>query len=99
MALFIKLVFVSLYLLFILYYLNYLQLFKKAPKEWFNQDIARDIEIIRTFRGQVSEAIEPMRRDKQIKSSLEASVAGPKNSDLVKAASNLGISLKNYVPL
>ena len=36
-----------------------------------------------------------MRRDKQIKSSLEASVAGPKNSDLVKAASNLGISLKN----
>jgi isoleucyl-tRNA synthetase len=73
----------------------HLQLFKKAPKEWFNQDIARDIEIIRTFRGQVSEAIEPMRRDKQIKSSLEASVAGPKNSDLVKAASNLGISLKN----
>jgi isoleucyl-tRNA synthetase len=73
----------------------HLQLFKKAPKEWFNQDIAEDIEIIRTFRGQVSEAIEPMRRDKQIKSSLEASVAGPKNSDLVKAASNLGISLKN----
>jgi isoleucyl-tRNA synthetase len=73
----------------------HLQLFKKAPKEWFNQDIAEDIEIIRTFRGQVSEAIEPMRRDKQIKSSLEASVAGPKNPDLVKAASNLGISLKN----
>ena len=73
----------------------HLQLFKKAPKEWFNLDIARDIETIRIFRGQVSEAIEPMRREKQIKSSLEASVAGPKNSDLVKAASNLGISLNS----
>ena len=73
----------------------HLQLFRKAPKEWFNQNIANDIEIIRTFRGQVSEAIEPMRKDKQIKSSLEASITGPKNTNLIKAVTNLGISLNS----
>jgi len=70
----------------------HMELFRKAPKEWLNADMAAQIETVRAFRTQASETIEPLRKDKVIKSSLEAAVTAPANNELVTALSSLGIT-------
>ncbi|MFA6218874.1 MAG: isoleucine--tRNA ligase [Erythrobacter sp.] len=44
------------------------------PVEWTDEELAARFHSIRTVRDQVTEAIEPLRRDKTIRSSLEAEV-------------------------
>ena len=52
----------------------HLELFRSCPDEWKNDDLASNIQAIRDFRVKAQEAIEPLRREGVIKSSLDASV-------------------------
>ena len=70
----------------------HLEEFRDAPSEWNNEALIAKIETIREFRASASEAIEPLRKDKVIKSSLEARVTAPANDALVSALSALSIT-------
>ncbi|MDA8708346.1 isoleucine--tRNA ligase [Hellea sp.] len=70
----------------------HMELFRNAPEAWLNADIAAKIETVRAFRTTASETIEPLRKDKVIKSSLEASVTAPAEAGLVAALTSLGIT-------
>jgi isoleucyl-tRNA synthetase len=70
----------------------HLELFRDCPSDWHNEALAANIEAIRDFRTQAQEAIEPLRKEGVIRSSLEASVKAAEKSSLVKALSVLGIS-------
>ncbi len=52
----------------------HLELFRSCPDEWKNEDLASNIQAVRNFRVKAQEAIEPLRREGVIKSSLDASV-------------------------
>ena len=69
----------------------HLEGFRDAPERWENAALAHHMEQVRTFRDSVNEAIEPLRREKVIKSSLEARVIAPAG-DLVATLDALGIS-------
>jgi len=69
----------------------HLETFRAAPPEWENADIAAAITGIQTFRDEAFEAIEGLRKDGVIKSSLEASVRAGKNR-LTSEMSVLGLS-------
>jgi len=73
----------------------HLEEFKGVPSEWADTSLAEHIDLIRDFRAIVSEAIEPLRKDKVIKSSLEACVKAPAKDELVKGLAALTISRKN----
>jgi len=73
----------------------HLQTFFDAPSEWINHGLAEKVEIIRAFRTQASETIEPLRKDKVIRSSLEARIIAPAEKDIVSALSSLAISRKD----
>ena len=49
----------------------------ELPNTWMDGQLASKIDRLRILREQVTEAIEPLRRDKIIRSSLEASVTVP----------------------
>ena len=73
----------------------HLQEFFDAPEEWHAPALDAHIETIRAFRTQVSEVIEPLRKDKIIRSSLEARVIAPADSKLISSLSALGVSRKD----
>jgi len=70
----------------------HLQQFLEAPDEWLNPKLESHIETIREFRTNVSEVIEPLRKDKVIRSSLEARIIAPADSKLTSALSALGVT-------
>jgi len=49
----------------------------RAPDAWANVELAAKWDALRALRDAVNEAIEPLRRDKTIRSSLEAEVTVP----------------------
>jgi isoleucyl-tRNA synthetase len=49
----------------------------EAPNSWQDHDLAFKWDTLRSLRDAVNEAIEPLRRDKTIRSSLEAEVTVP----------------------
>jgi isoleucyl-tRNA synthetase len=49
----------------------------QAPDAWADADLAAKWDALRSLRDSVNEAIEPLRRDKTIRSSLEAEVTVP----------------------
>ncbi|MGV2497776.1 isoleucine--tRNA ligase [Pelagerythrobacter aerophilus] len=55
----------------------HLQELHPLPGEWVNADLAARFESLRVLRERVMEAIEPLRREKVIRSGLEAEVAVP----------------------
>ena len=57
----------------------HLETFKAAPAEWQDMDVANAISGIQAFRDEAFEAIETLRKEGVIKSSLEASVKAGKN--------------------
>ncbi|MEM7729437.1 MAG: class I tRNA ligase family protein, partial [Pseudomonadota bacterium] len=69
----------------------HLEDFRTAPERWENAALAHHMEQVRTFRDGVNEAIEPLRRDKVIKSSLEARVVAP-GTDVAASLDALGVS-------
>ena len=57
----------------------HLETFKAAPDEWQDMDIANAISGIQAFRDEAFDAIETLRKEGVIKSSLEASVKAGQN--------------------
>ena len=55
----------------------HLQELHDLPGEWLNPDLADRFAALRALRGQVLEAIEPLRREKVLGSGLEAEVTVP----------------------
>ncbi|MEP3890856.1 MAG: isoleucine--tRNA ligase [Hellea sp.] len=70
----------------------HMELFRDAPKPWLNADIASKVDTLQLFRTAALETIEPLRREKVIKSSLEASVTAPADAALVAALTALGVT-------
>ena len=70
----------------------HMEVFREAPDEWLNEGLVSKIEIVRKFRTSASEAIEPLRKDKVIKSSLEARVTAPADDALAAALTALKIT-------
>ena len=73
----------------------HMEVFPDTPENWKDDTLAAKIETLRNFRTSVSEAIEPLRKDKQIRSSLEAKITAPTNATLAGAFADLGISRKD----
>ncbi|MEP4051528.1 MAG: isoleucine--tRNA ligase [Litorimonas sp.] len=69
----------------------HLEVFKTAPGNWKNDDIAKAIEGVQAFRDDAFDAIEALRREGAIKSSLEASIRAGK-SCLSDELSVLGVT-------
>ncbi len=69
----------------------HLEVFKKAPDTWKNDDIAKAITGVQAFRDQAFDAIEALRKEGAIKSSLEASIRAGKNR-LTEEMSVLGLT-------
>ena len=57
----------------------HLEVFKQAPDAWKNDDIAKAIAGVQAFRDEAFDAIEGLRREGAIKSSLEASIRAGEN--------------------
>jgi isoleucyl-tRNA synthetase len=75
----------------------HLQQFFKADEGWNNTGLADQMATLREFRAAASEAIEPLRKDGVIRSSLEANIIAPKDASLLAVISELGIALEaNY---
>ena len=70
----------------------HMELYRDAPEAWLNDGLAAKIETVRAFRAKASEAIEPLRKDKVIKSSLEARVKAPADDALAAALTALKIT-------
>jgi len=70
----------------------HLELFRECPSEWKDETLAAQMETLRNFRTQTQEAIEPLRKEGVIRSSLEAGVTAPADKDLTKALTALGVS-------
>ena len=68
----------------------HLETYRDCPESWFDAALAEQMMKIRAAREQVNETIEPLRREKVIKSSLEAAVTTP-DAGLSEALSALGI--------
>jgi len=70
----------------------HMEVFREAPEDWLNEGLVSKIETLRKFRTSASEAIEPLRKDKVIKSSLEARVTAPADDALAAALTALKIT-------
>ena len=70
----------------------HMELYRDAPEAWLNDGLAAKIETVRAFRAKASESIEPLRKDKVIKSSLEARVTAPADDALAAALKALKIT-------
>ena len=73
----------------------HLQQFMDAPEVWHNPSVFEQVNTVREFRASVSEVIEPLRKDKIIRSSLEARVKAPADAALVAALTKLGVTRKD----
>ena len=73
----------------------HLQEFPKTPHSWKDNDLDGKIKCVQALRDQVSAKIEPLRAEKTIRSSLEASVTAPADSALISALTALGITRKD----
>lgn len=74
----------------------HMEVFPETSESWRDAALADHIAAIRDFRASVSEAIEPLRKDGVIRSSLEAKVVAP--DDVVNTVSALGITRQDIYP-
>ncbi|MEE9273320.1 MAG: isoleucine--tRNA ligase [Robiginitomaculum sp.] len=73
----------------------HLEQFPKTPESWKNQALSEKMARVQSLREAVNEKIEPLRAEKTIRSSLEASVNAPADSGLVSALTALNITRKD----
>jgi len=73
----------------------HMEVFREAPEKWFNHSLSHRMNIIRDFRSDVSEEIEPYRKEGTIKSSLEAGLEAPADAEIVGAFTVLNVSNEN----
>jgi len=69
----------------------HMELFPETPDAWRDDNLAAQMETLRVFRTSVYEAIEPLRKDGVIRSSLEAKVIAPINPFLENALKDLDV--------
>jgi len=74
------------------YHPVHLELFRDAPSEWHDESLASDMSRLRDCRAAVQEAVEPMRKNRVIGSSLEAEVSIPADENLAASLTRLGIA-------
>lgn len=72
--------------------------FPAGEDGWNNETLAKHMNALLAFRAQVSETIEPLRKDGMIKSSLEARVLAPAENTLTSALTALNITRKDVYP-
>ncbi len=72
--------------------------FPAGEDGWKNDSLAKHMDALLAFRAQVSETIEPLRKDGVIKSSLEARVLAPATNTLASALTALNITRKDVYP-
>ena len=73
----------------------HMEVFPETPDAWRNETLAAQIAALRDFRSDVSEAIEPLRKEGTIRSSLEAKITAPETGELAKALSAMSITRKD----
>ena len=66
-----------------------------TPDTWRDDKLTAQMLLLQNLRDAVNEKIEPMRAEKIIRSSLEASVKAPADAALVSALTALGITRKD----
>jgi len=71
-----------------------MEVFPETPESWRDEKLAAHIAALREFRTSVYEAIEPLRKDGVIRSSLEAKVTAPADDAMAKALTALGVTRK-----
>ena len=72
----------------------HMELFPETPESWRDKKLAANMATLREFRTSIYEAIEPLRKDGVIRSSLEAKVTAPSDDSIIKALSALGVTRK-----
>jgi isoleucyl-tRNA synthetase len=72
--------------------------FPETVEAWSNETLAKHMDAVLAFRAQISETIEPLRKDGVIKSSLEARVSAQPESALTSALMALNITRKDVYP-
>ncbi|MEE9347385.1 MAG: class I tRNA ligase family protein, partial [Robiginitomaculum sp.] len=73
----------------------HMQEFPVTPDTWRDDKLTAQMLLLQNLRDAVNEKIEPMRAEKIIRSSLEASVKAPADAALVSALTALGITRKD----
>ncbi|MBL4852929.1 MAG: isoleucine--tRNA ligase [Robiginitomaculum sp.] len=72
--------------------------FPESVAAWNNDALAKYMDALIRFRSATAEAIEPLRKEGVIKSSLEARVIAPASEPLVAALTALNITRKDVYP-
>ena len=72
-----------------------MEVFPDTPSEWKDEALAAHMTTLQDFRDAVNEAIEPLRKEDVIRSSLEAKIVAPAEETLVKALSGMNITRKD----
>ena len=73
----------------------HMEVFPDTPTKWRDETLAAHMETLRQFRSDISEAIEPLRKEGVIRSSLEAKVVAPATEDITKALTSMAITRKD----
>ena len=73
----------------------HMEVFPETPDAWRDETLAGQIATLRAFRSNISEAIEPLRKEGTIRSSLEAKIIAPETGELSKALSAMSITRKD----
>ncbi len=72
----------------------HMELFPETPENWRDDKLAVQMAELKDFRTNIYEAIEPLRKDGVIRSSLEAKVTAPSNDAIAKTLAALGVTRK-----
>jgi isoleucyl-tRNA synthetase len=70
----------------------HMELFRDARSEWHNEKLTADMRLLRDCRTAVQEAVEPLRKDRVIGSSLEVEVSIPVSDELSQVLTRLNIA-------
>ncbi len=73
----------------------HMEVFPDTPEGWKDETLAAHMTTLQEFRDAVNEAIEPLRKEDVIRSSLEAKIVAPAEDALVKALSGMNITRKD----
>ncbi len=72
----------------------HMEVFPESPEMWKDEKLSVQMAKLREFRTSIYEAIEPLRKEGTIRSSLEARVVAPSDDSLTKALAALSITRK-----
>ena len=74
----------------------HLEEYRDAPDAWEDESLAGHMTVLQDFRASVQEAIEPLRKEGVIGSSLETKILAPLDGILEAALYNAQVNYSNY---